>query len=89
MFGRKIVKNEENCWVLDDPLDPTHELDFSLAPTQARYNIAKTIDVHAYDVVMMMMSFSCSCRNKNQPKDIYPKGTSHIRGCLEGRALMV
>ena len=23
------------------------------------------------------MSFICSCRNKNQPKAIYPKGTSH------------
>jgi hypothetical protein len=27
--------------------------------------------------MMMMMSLICSCRNKNQPKDIYPKGTSH------------
>jgi hypothetical protein len=26
---------------------------------------------------MMMMSFICSCRNKNQHKSIYPKGTSH------------
>jgi hypothetical protein len=26
--------------------------------------------------MMMMMSFICSCRNKNQPKAIYPKGTS-------------
>ena len=25
----------------------------------------------------MMMSFICFCRNKNQPKDIYPKGTSY------------
>jgi len=24
-----------------------------------------------------MMSFICSRRNKNQPNDIYPKGTSH------------
>jgi hypothetical protein len=30
--------------------------------------------------VMMMMSFICPCRNKNQPKVIYPKGTSqHTR----------
>jgi hypothetical protein len=41
MFGCKIVKNEENRWVLDDPLDPTQELDFSLAPTQARYKYRK------------------------------------------------
>ena len=26
-----------------------------------------------------MMSFICSCRNKNQPKAIYPKGTSRIK----------
>jgi hypothetical protein len=26
---------------------------------------------------LMMMSFICSCRNKNQPKVISPKGTSH------------
>jgi hypothetical protein len=26
-------------------------------------------------VCMMMMSFICSCRNKNQSKAIYPKGT--------------
>jgi hypothetical protein len=28
-------------------------------------------------VSVMMMSFIWSCRNKNQPKAIYPKGTSH------------
>ncbi len=33
---------------------------------------------------MMMMSFICSCRNKNQPKAIYPKGLPTIRSCLEG-----
>ena len=26
---------------------------------------------------LMMMSFICSCRNKNQPKAMCPKGTSH------------
>jgi hypothetical protein len=35
-------------------------------------------------LVMMMMSFICSCRNKNQPKTIYPKGTSHHRGLFRG-----
>jgi hypothetical protein len=33
---------------------------------------------------MMMMSFICSCRNKNQPKAIYPKGTSHHTSLLRG-----
>jgi hypothetical protein len=31
-----------------------------------------------------MMSFICSCRNKNQPKAIYPKGTSHHTRLLRG-----
>ena len=34
--------------------------------------------------VMMMMSFICSCRNKNQPKAIYPKGTSHHTRLFRG-----
>ena len=41
---------------------------------------------------MMMMSFICSCRNKNQPIAISPKCTSSlptIRGCLEGLDLMI
>ena len=28
-------------------------------------------------VSKMMIPFICSCRNENQPKAIYPKGTSH------------
>jgi hypothetical protein len=37
-----------------------------------------------------MMSFICSCKNKNQPNAIDPKGTSHHGGgCLEGLALMI
>jgi hypothetical protein len=32
----------------------------------------------------MMMSFICSCRNKNQPKVIYPKGTSHHMRLFRG-----
>ena len=35
-------------------------------------------------MMMMMMSFICSCRNKNQPKDIYPKGTSHHTSLFRG-----
>ena len=35
---------------------------------------AKISKVHA---CIMMMSFICSCRNKNQPKAIYPQGTFH------------
>jgi hypothetical protein len=27
------------------------------------------------DPAMMMMSFNCSCRNKNEPNAIYPLGT--------------
>jgi hypothetical protein len=39
---------------------------------------------------MMMMSFICSCRNKNQPPNLYtPRVLPTIRGCLEGLALMV
>jgi hypothetical protein len=34
--------------------------------------------------MMMMMSFICSCRNKNQPKVIYPKGTSHHTRLFRG-----
>jgi hypothetical protein len=30
------------------------------------------------------MSFICSCRNKNQPKDIYPKGISHHTRLFRG-----
>jgi hypothetical protein len=33
---------------------------------------------------MMMMSFICSCRNKNQPKAIYPKGTSNHTRLFRG-----
>ena len=32
----------------------------------------------------MMMSFICSCRKKNQPKAIYPKGTSHHTRLFRG-----
>jgi hypothetical protein len=35
----------------------------------------------------MMMSFFCSCRNKNQPKDIYPKGTSHHTRLFRGPSI--
>jgi hypothetical protein len=28
------------------------------------------------DTGMMMMSYTCSCRNKNEPNAIYPLGTS-------------
>jgi hypothetical protein len=34
--------------------------------------------------LMMMMSFICSCRNKNQPKAIYPNGTSHDTSLFRG-----
>ena len=37
-----------------------------------------------YDDDVMMMSFICSCRNKNQSKAIYPKGTSHNTGLFRG-----
>ncbi len=33
---------------------------------------------------LMMMSFICSCRNKNQPNAIYPKGTSHHTRLFRG-----
>jgi hypothetical protein len=33
---------------------------------------------------MLMMSFICSYRNKNQPKSIYPKGTSHHTRLFRG-----
>jgi hypothetical protein len=33
---------------------------------------------------MLMMSFICSCRNKNEPKAIYPKGTSHHTRLFRG-----
>jgi hypothetical protein len=33
---------------------------------------------------MMMMSFICPCRNKNQPEAIYPKGTSHHTTLFRG-----
>jgi hypothetical protein len=32
----------------------------------------------------MIMSFICSCRNENQPKAIYPKGTSHHTRLFRG-----
>jgi hypothetical protein len=34
--------------------------------------------------MMMMMSFNCSCRNKNERKAIYPKGTSHHTSLFRG-----
>ena len=38
----------------------------------------------------VMMSFICSCRNKNQPKAIFsPRVLPTIRDCLEGLALMI
>jgi hypothetical protein len=39
-------------------------------------------------IIMMMMSFICSCRNKNQPNALYPRVLPTIRGCLEGLALI-
>jgi hypothetical protein len=33
---------------------------------------------------LMMMSFICSCKNKNQPTAIYPKGTSHHTRLFRG-----
>ena len=35
-------------------------------------------------LLMMMMSFIYSCRNKNQPKATYPKGTSHHTRLFRG-----
>jgi hypothetical protein len=35
-------------------------------------------------MIVTMMSFICSCRNKNQPKTIYPKGTSHHMRLFRG-----
>jgi hypothetical protein len=35
-------------------------------------------------MIMMIMYFICSCRNKNQPKAIYPKGTSHHTKLFRG-----
>jgi hypothetical protein len=32
----------------------------------------------------VMMSFICSCRNKNERKAIYPKGTSHHTRLFRG-----
>jgi hypothetical protein len=32
----------------------------------------------------MMISFICSCRNKNQPNAKYPKGTSHHTRLFRG-----
>jgi hypothetical protein len=32
----------------------------------------------------MMLTFICSCRNKNQAKAIYPKGTSHHTRLFRG-----
>jgi hypothetical protein len=34
--------------------------------------------------LLIMMSFICSCRNKNQPQDMYPKGTSHHTSLFTG-----
>jgi hypothetical protein len=34
--------------------------------------------------MLMMMSFICSCRNKNQTKAINPKGTSHDARLFRG-----
>jgi hypothetical protein len=36
----------------------------------------------------MMMSFICSCRNNNQPTDIYPLGTFH-RGLKKAHVMML
>jgi hypothetical protein len=33
---------------------------------------------------MLMMSFISSCRNKNERKAIYPKGTSHHTTLFRG-----
>jgi hypothetical protein len=41
-------------------------------------------NIYAGRFTMMMMSFICSCRNKNQPKAMYPKGTSHHTRLFRG-----
>jgi hypothetical protein len=54
----------------------------ALAGTFNTQNVANTLWAYAKmgrepGAGVMMMSFICSCRNKNQPTAIYPKDTSH------------
>jgi hypothetical protein len=59
-------------------LRPRHLLGFDdhfAPPTSAR---------NANTETMMMMSFICSCRNKNERKAIYPKGASHHTSLFRG-----
>jgi hypothetical protein len=51
MFGCKIVKNEQGIWILDNPLDATHELNLGITKTHPRFNFAKPIDKDRYDVM--------------------------------------
>jgi hypothetical protein len=51
MFGCKLVKNEQGCWILDNPLDPTHELNLDLKEPHPRYNFAEQIKQRNYYVV--------------------------------------
>jgi hypothetical protein len=43
-----------------------------------------SVPVQNHSLLLMMMSFICSCRNKNQPKVIYPKGTSYHTRLFRG-----
>jgi hypothetical protein len=51
MFGCKLVKDENDCWILDNPLTPTHELDLGLKARHRRYHFAKKIREFNYDVM--------------------------------------
>ena len=93
-FGAQGISNTlhimaKTCYrPWDRPLIPELEgRAEALAGTFNTQNVANTLTAYAKigrGPGVMMMSFICSCRNKNQPKAIYPKGTSHHTRLLEG-----
>ena len=51
MFGCNLVKDQDDRWILDNPLTPTHELNTGLDKRHPKYNLAKRITQGDYDVM--------------------------------------
>ena len=51
MFGCNLVKDQDDRWILDNPLTPTHELNTGLDKRHPKYNLAKRITQGDYNVM--------------------------------------
>jgi hypothetical protein len=51
MFGCQLRKDTDNRWVLDNPLEPTHELNLTLKTPHPRFGFAQIINKSDYKVM--------------------------------------